>query len=517
MSQRILSATAHSAFTVADAAIDATRIFPNQFILGPAHVGGLPNWQMMGVGEDIKLTVHPGLRVTQVRDADRSLMLLGYILDPHNPGGSDEDVLRRLLEGFSSVRDLIALTASYGGRWLIVATQGSDAWLFTDALGLRQAFYTPQRHGGGIWGGSQPGTIAEILGLTIDDEAREFVNSYAFRSDPEYRWPATATPYKEVRHLLPNHYLDLKTGISHRYWPDRPLAPATVSDALDTLAERLPGLVEAAVARFDLVLGLTAGWDSRLVLAASRAVKDKIACVTVRQRTMSEGATDIATAERLAMRLGLGHQVIRAPVTTSAAFSYAFTRSVCFAHKHYAADAEAIFDFTRAGQVALTGSGAEVGRCSFRSQVPLSRWRHVTARDLARLQRMDALPFAVRHFERWLSELGDTHGISVLDLFEWEQGHGNWLAMTQLEFDSAWRDIFTPYNSREVLATLLSVDERYRRKPDYRLFRDLMIRLWPEVLTEPINPERRTRLPGRVRRRLGVMFERYRSIVSRDP
>jgi hypothetical protein len=229
---------------------------------------------------------------------------------------------------------------------------------------------------------------------------------------------------------------------------------------------------------------------------------------------MAEGARDIATAARLAARRGLRHQIIRAPVTTSAAFSYAFKRSVCFAHKHYATDAEAILDFTHARKVALTGSGAEVGRCSFRSQLPLSRWRRATARDLARLQRMDALPFAVKHFEYWLSELGDTHGINVLDLFEWEQGHGNWLAMTQLEFDSAWQDIFTPYNSREVLVTLLSVDERYRRKPDHRLFRDLILRLWPEVLSEPINPERRTRLPGRVRRRLGVMFEKYRSLFS---
>jgi hypothetical protein len=515
MNQRGSLAVPSSPFAVSDVTIDARRLFPNQFILGPAYVDGLPDWQMVGVDDCIKLTVHRGLLVTQVHDVHRSLTLLGFILDPHDPGATDEDVLRRLLAGFSSIRDLIRLTASYGGRWLIVATLGSDAWLFTDALGLRQAFYTPQAHGGGIWGGSQPGTIAEILGLSVDEEARTFVDSYTVRSDPEYRWPATATPYKEVRHLLPNHFLDLKTGASHRYWPDRPLTALGASDALDMLAECLPGLVNAAVARFDLVLGLTAGWDSRLVLAASRAVKDKIAYVTVRQRTMPEGATDVATAARLMASLGLGHQIIRAPVTTSAAFSYQFKRSVGFAHKHYAADAEAIFDFTRAQKVALTGSGAEVGRCSFRSQLPLSRWRRVTARDLSRLQRMNALPFALKHFDNWLSDLGDTHGINVLDLFEWEQGHGNWLAMTQLEFDSAWRDIFTPYNSRDVLVTLLSVDESYRRKPEYRLFRDLMARLWPEVLREPINPERRAGLPGRIRRRLRVVLERYRSLLSR--
>jgi hypothetical protein len=63
--------------------------------------------------------------------------------------------------------------------------------------------------------------------------------------------------------------------------------------------------------------------------------------------------------------------------------------------------------------------------------------------------------------------------------------------------------------------TLLSVDERYRRKPDYRLFRDLILRLWPEVLSEPINPQRRGGITSRLRRRVSTTLERYRTILSR--
>ena len=61
--------------------------------------------------------------------------------------------------------------------------------------------------------------------------------------------------------------------------------------------------------------------------------------------------------------------------------------------------------------------------------------------------------------------------------------------MTQLEFDSAWQDIFTPYNCRDVLTTLLSVDERYRKNPDSTLVHATIERLWPEVMSEPINPK----------------------------
>ena len=89
-----------------------------------------------------------------------------------------------------------------------------------------------------------------------------------------------------------------------------------------------------------------------------------------------------------------------------------------------------------------------------------------------------------------MAEVSQQHYVKLLDLLEWEQDHGNWVAMTQLEFDIAWREIFTPYNCRQVLATLLGVDERFRKAPDYLLFQRAILKAWPELLSEPINPHR---------------------------
>lgn len=80
--------------------------------------------------------------------------------------------------------------------------------------------------------------------------------------------------------------------------------------------------------------------------------------------------------------------------------------------------------------------------------------------------------FAIKHFENWLLGLGGIYNFDVLDLFEWEQGHGTWLAMCQLEFDIAWKDIFTPFNCRSLLITMLSVKEKYRMPPKYELHKN---------------------------------------------
>jgi hypothetical protein len=477
------------------------RLHGGQFLLGPSFAAGhFAGWQKIDIGAALKLTAHPDLACARATDdGERTLTLVGHMLDPLAPAATNDDILQQLLHRFTGRLDLIKATSGYGGRWLLIATNGPEKFLFHDALGLRQVFYTNPADTGSLWAMSQPGIDAELLSLQPDAAATAFMNSPAFRADPEYRWPGEASPFRGLKHLLSNHWLDLATGTSHRYWPGAPLARVQPEAAIERLSVLLPGIVRAAAQRFELALGVTAGLDSRLVLAAARGVKDRLCCVTVRQGGMAPDHADLTIPGRLLNRLGLPHEVIQAQQHMTPEFSEAFKRSVYLAHDHYGPDAEAILRRFARTKAVLTGSGSEVGRCSFRKTLPRSDRRTITPAHLARLQRMDHEPFALRHFERWLNDAAPRHNIKLLDLFEWEQGHGNWLAMTQLEFDIAWREIITPYNCREVLTTILGVDERYRRAPDYILFRRLTDRLWPEVMQEPINPRPRQSLRQRLK------------------
>jgi hypothetical protein len=80
--------------------------------------------------------------------------------------------------------------------------------------------------------------------------------------------------------------------------------------------------------------------------------------------------------------------------------------------------------------------------------------------------------------------------------------------MTQLQFDIAWREIFTPYNCRDVLEAFLAVDEKERIPPRYTLYKNIIARAWPELLDEPFNPHEpvSSGLKSRVRRALRSVF-----------
>ncbi len=353
-----------SAAVGCDAPPDYGRLlYAGQFVLGPSFAAHFAAWQKIDIDGTLKLTAHPDLACTRATDGQRSLTLVGHILDPLTPAASNDDILRQLLQRYTGRSALIKATSGYGGRWLLIATHGEEKFLFNDALGLRQVFYTNPADTGALWAMSQPGIGAEVLALTPDEAATAFVESSVFRANPEYRWPGEASPFKGLKHLLPNHWLDLTTGTSHRYWPMEPLARVAPEAAMEKLSALLPGIIRAAAQRFDLALSITAGIDSRLVLAAARDMKDKLSFVTVQQRMASADHPDLTVPGRLLERLGLPHEIIHAPVSMTPEFSQTFKRSVLYAHEHYGPDAEAILRRFSRTKAALTGSGAEVMRC----------------------------------------------------------------------------------------------------------------------------------------------------------
>lgn len=486
------SATPSVAANRARSAAQPPWLYVSQFLLGPNHAEHLSDWRRITAGGAFHLTIHPDLTCTQVRRSDRELTLLGHLLDPRAPDDGNAEILQWLLAQFERRSALLQATSALGGRWLLIAAKADDVFLFHDALGLRQVFYTDPRVAGALWAMSQPGLAREAgLALAPDPAALDYIDTQTFRQSREYRWPAAASTFVGLNHLLPNHWLDLRTGIARRYWPSAALEALTPQAAVERLAILMPGQIRAAARRFDLALSLTAGMDSRAVLAAARPIINRIRIVTVRQGRLTDEHADVTVPARLLARLRLRHDVIRATSLMTPEFSLHYKRNVHLAHDHYGHDAEAILRHYGRNGAALTGSGAEVGRRPFRVKLPHADRVRFTPEMLAWLEYGSTHPFLVASFAEWLDDVGRQRHVKLLDLFEWEQDYGNWLAMVQLEFDTAWRDIFTPYNCREVLAAMLGVPERYRRPRDGILWRMFIGQMWPELLSEPINPHRR--------------------------
>jgi hypothetical protein len=464
--------------------------YHNQFVLGPSYIEELADWQRFEVIPSIHLMAHPALNTYQARNAGRSLTLVGYILDPDRPQSSDADIIETLILKLTDFESFIARTHNYGGRWILVVNDGRKIALLNDAVGLRQVFYTETPYADQLWCASQPEIMAGLLGLTMDKAAVGFINSYEFRVNPEFRFPGNSSPYREIKHLLPNHYLDLKTGLCRRYWPSNALPEIGLDEAIENVSSILQGLMQSAANRFDLALSITAGLDSRVVLAASRPISHSITYMTVRQIGMPDDHADLTTPSQLLSKLGLNHDIVKSSLIIDDEFIEIFKQNVPIPHYVYAPDAQAILKHYAQCKVAVTGSSSEVSRFSFRALTNKSQREKLTLLDFADLQHMGKHKFAFHHYQSWLDGLGPLYNVDLLNLFEWELDDGNWLAMCQLEFDIAWKDIFTPFNCRSLINCLLSIKPHYLHTPKFEFHHRLISNLWPEVLNVPINPHK---------------------------
>jgi hypothetical protein len=455
-------------------------LYRSQFVLGPRFVEGLEGWTKIRLGHGLCLAAHADLTVTQAHDAAREIILLGYMLDPFDPGATDADVVDRLLREEAGGADLLLFTARFGGRWILIVDDGSNVNLFHDASGLRQVFHTDVQRTGEVWCASQPGIVAEALGLEMNADAVALIESDT-RPAREYRLPDDLSLFHGIKRLLPNHSLDLATGIPHRYWPLNPLEPLEFKIAVEKASAILVGLMDAASRRFPLAISMTGGRDSRLVLAASRRIVGKASFVTVAKPGRSE---DVETPARLLPRLGLEHTIIPWPSDVDEEFARIFRRNVPLAHEVYVPEAYAAYTYNELTKVAVTGSVAELVRPPRR----LSRFGEdnddaITAMRLSTNAHMGPTELSLATYNAWLATVPRLGTPSVLDLHRMEGA--NWLATTQTEFDTAWRDVFTPYNCRLLIQTMLAVNRNLRCGPRYRLTEALIRNLWPDVRREP--------------------------------
>lgn len=486
-------------------------LYRRQFLISPTKINNFsyPDWSEIFLGRDFWLYAHPDLPVAQVTDGDLRLSLVGYFINPYRINENDEHILSVLLRDVVSGRDIFHSSEPLGGRWVLVISSSTKMFLFNDACGLRQVYYLVDSKKR-VWCTSQPALLAEHVNLEVDKKiAREFV-SKVFPRDREYWWPGNLSLYVNMKKLLPNHFLELTEIKVSRFWPCSPLTNVGLEESVRETSFLLKRTLRSACSRYALAVGITAGLDSRCILAASRGIEDRLYFYTTVSSANSISCADVLVPERILQKLGLKHNLIDCHESIDARFLETYNRSSFLAHRFWRDVAYGMFQTYPQDRVSVRGNCSEIARC-FYYQYGYYKSKKVTAPYLSSFAwgRND---IAVAIIEDWLKEAREVEAnfnINLLDLFYWEHRMGSWQATLQHEWDIV-HESFLPFNSRLILCNLLSVASKYRIAPDYILYKRIIQNLWPTLLAEPINP--RTELQklltpfGRWLRKAGVYY-----------
>lgn len=490
-----------------------TLVFRRQYVAGSDRTRLPRDWSVSDLAPGFWLATHPELAVSRVSTPNATLVCLGHILDPTNPDRDNREVVEHLADESTSFSALEKATRGLGGRWLLFAGVRGDWRVYPDAAGTKTAFYTAGAPGG-VSVGSTPSVLGETLPLQRDAALEtEFLGGAHLNS-----WPGDVTPFRGVRQLLPNHYLNLADGTPHRFGPLEIAKPLPVDAAAAIVHEQLRGTIRSIEARGAFAIPLTGGYDSRALFAAAVSLGVSRPFFTIVDPNTPYH--DIAIPRRLAAAFKTKVRFIRAK---GLELWYWEVQRRNVADMIWDPGEIKIYTFWKEldGPLILTGSVAEIGRCFYYEDG--AHPSKVTAELLASVGGYAGNRVAIEAFDRWLTDASSVKGVKPLDLFYWEHRLGNWMSMVHNGMDTAC-DVVAAYNSRAFIETVLALDLSYRRAP-FELFRRICELGAPgstripfnSSLAEAISDAVKRRIPWRLRhglhrwrlRRAGLAYGRF--------
>lgn len=460
-------------------------LYRRQFLLARKTVSELDGWQTLDVGQYC-LHVHPDLQVTVVGDSTKTLTLLGYLFDPESYQSSNQEILRRVLAATKDFGSLTLALKPYAGRYALFYQARECLNLVQDALALREVYYCQRENA--VVCGSQPNLLVRFSQPMIHEssnpELLDFVQNHLPRVRNGRLWVGDGTPYEGVKHLLPNHYVDLTRLESRRYWPNTLLSRIELDEAVCKCAAFLQGAMKAAAHRHHLMLAVTAGEDSRAILAASKEISSSIYFFINKHDTLSDQSGDIRIPQEIFRRIGVPFNVHQYPKDVPEEFKRIFLENTLYARDILLPAIYNVYHKQHSNKVNILGVG-EVGRTKFYDEP-----KKLNPYYLAYMLRYRRSSYAVRECESWLAgakSLARQYGLNIMTLFWWEVLIGNWGSVGNSESDIAIEE-FDPYASHLLYETFLSVDAKFRTFKDNILFEELVRFMWPELLGVPYNP-----------------------------
>ncbi|MBL6079175.1 hypothetical protein JMJ56_14245 [Belnapia sp. T18] len=443
------------------------RAHRRQFVISRQPFLPDEDWTSTTISNEFHLSYQRDLPVQVLEQGGRSMMLLGSAI-ALAPGAGPDDLAGR----FARI------------EW---------PYLYPDPSALLPIHYGDTPDGPLVT--SSPSLAAQLGGGAVIH--REIAWS-------GLNWtPPPAAGVAGIARLMRDQRLAIPTATAERV--DCPIRPAaSVTAARDGMAADLTTLAGTLKDRAGTTyLALTAGLDSRTLLASLLAAGTRFECVT--QSFDGVKPADIEIAGRISRHLGVRHHVIGPEAFDEAALR--LWREHGLESYSDADDAHLIpqnqYRFLGADDTLVRGGCFEFGRRFYASRFVGLNFGNATGASLwSRFEATAPHPPTVAALDAWLDwRRRHDDGLDLVDSFYLDQRAGGWLSAVEHGLDMLPGRSLPAANCSRILSALITPPEPDRS--DGRLQRDVIRLLEPGLLRFPVNPvgfgDRAVRLLHRTR------------------
>lgn len=418
--------------------------------------------------------------------------VFGLAVNVHT--GDSQGIAQEIAGSCTCIQDVVEYEKQLGGKYLILFSSQDQYALLGDATCSIPIFYNTE---GSFLCSSNEHIIAKLKQYPLDEAFSAIRRS----GDISQAMPYDITPYRQIKQLIPNHYLDLNQQRSVRFVnASRKQTPVPVEEATKQVLPMVQTLLNFYLTQEKLYCPLTAGRDSRVVLSFLLNSGADFSCYTIRHPEHQDHTQDITVPVELCNHVGIPHKLVE-DVTLSEDLIRSTDQILgqgCYSMRTLRI-AQTIREYFGDGAILNGDIIGQVGKCSLHRDIPAI----FATPSYFRCKMHNFSKGAKKQLKLWLSEIKDSgEQVNTFDLFSIENRMGRWAAQTSLVYNTLGQNSLNIFNSRSILYIWTGVDRKKRKTA--ALHADLIRNTWGALAELPF--EKDESLAVRLSKSTGMIY-----------
>lgn len=429
-------------------------------------------WKSEQIGK-YRLLVNPKQKYTMVSQSECTLVLIGHAYNPFQMVSEEVDILNSLIMKIKNDQayfwnEFNELT----GLFTLIMLKDEKVYVVGDPTGMQTTFYTYQN--GKIYISSHTNLLGDLLQLEWDPYIKR-LSKYPFFHLLGNYLPGNLTQFKEVKRLVPNHFICFddkgEIVVERFFWLKK--SKKSKDEIVNEVSRLLHNNMQLISEKWkNPAISLTGGCDSKTTLACTNDMYSKFSYFSY---TSSEAEDiDAKAASMICEAMGLEHKIYKIPQVDSELTHIDETRALLLWNtgniipiNENDVRKRRLFADTEEFDVEVKSWASEIGRAYYSKRFAGRRnfGKKPTPRACTTLYKFflhnrKLVKETDEIFKTYLKEYfeqADDRCIDWQEQFFWEFRVSSWNGLVITGEHRYSFDITIPYNNRYILEMLLSV------------------------------------------------------------
>ena len=272
-------------------------------------------WKEYAVGQ-FWLYVHQAQTVYSCSEDYVSSVIVGHAYNPFNMQCDENLICEELIqENKKNKAAYFEKISELTGLHIIILIEGDRVTVCQDACSLTGCYFGKVKDT--LYISEHPQMLADICGLKMDPMVKKLINSKCYNVGNRHL-PGNKTPYKELKRLGANTYLDVNGDFLQirRFYPIAPHPEFTTKQQQEQgvaeIARLIHNGIECCTKKWEnATISLSGGTDSKTTLACASGLYEKFSYFSFSSKPQE--TVDANGAKKLCDQLGLAHMFYKIP------------------------------------------------------------------------------------------------------------------------------------------------------------------------------------------------------------